>query len=232
MDDDLQNPPEELTKLLMEIEHGNFDLAYGNYEQKKHNRWRNLGAWLVASFYQIVFKSPANPTSFRIIRRELLESIFPYALNFTYIDGLLAWNTQRIGINLVNHKPREHGCTGYSLSKLLNLALNLFTNFSLLPLQMVSLLGVLSSTLGFLGGAYYLLLYISSDIRVPGYASTIVAILMLGGIQLLALGVIGEYLGRLHLNVNKKPQYVVRHMIGNKAAELSRNTVINSDLEK
>lgn len=229
MDDDLQNPPEEITKLLMEIERGNFDLVYGYFEQKKHNRWRNLGSWLVIYFYRTVFKSPVKPTSFRIIRRELLESIFPYALNFTYIDGLLAWNTQRIGNVLVDHNPRAYGCTGYSISSLLSLALNLFTNFSLLPLQLVSFLGILASALGFFGGGYFLFLYLSSDIAVPGYASTIIAILMLGGIQLLALGIIGEYLGRLHLNVNNKPQYVVRQALENNISLSTQNTTNNEN---
>lgn len=213
LDDDLQNPPEEIPKLLKEMECGNFDLVYGNYESKKHDHWRNIGTWLVLYFYKVVFKSSVEPTSYRVIRRELLNSIFSYNLNFTYIDGLLAWNTVRIGRVLVDHSPRGMGSSGYSLSRLMSLALNLFTNFSLLPLQVVSFVGILASTLGLVGGGYYLILYISSDINVPGYASTIIAVLTLGGVQLMSLGIIGEYLGRLHLNVNNKPQYVIRGVI-------------------
>ena len=93
------------------------------------------------------------------------------------------------------------------------LALNLFTNFSLLPLQMVSLIGLLTALLGLLVAVYYLVLYLMSAILVPGYASTIIAILVLGGVQLLSLGIMGEYLGRLHLNVNRKPQYVERQVL-------------------
>lgn len=210
MDDDLQNPPEEILKLIGAIRDSNLDLVYGTYAEKKHEAWRNIGSRLANAFYRVVFKSNHTVTAFRIIRRELLESIFPYDLNFTYIDGLLAWNTQRIGEVRVEHHARASGRSGYSWGKLLALALNLFTNFSLLPLQIVSALGFTVACGGFLGAIYYLLRYLFIGIPVPGYASTIVAVLSLGGAQLLSLGIIGEYLGRLHLNVNRKPQYVER----------------------
>ena len=213
MDDDLQNPPEEIARILAEIERKDLDLVYGNYDQKKHGSCRNLGSWLVNRFYRAVFHSNVTVTSFRAIRRPLLESIFNYNLTFTFLDGLLAWNTQRIGSIKVDHHPRQAGRSGYSISKLLVLALNLFTNFSLLPLQLVSLLGVVTAIGGFALGAFFLAQALFSDVVVPGYASTIVAVLMLGGMQLLALGVIGEYLGRLHLNVNGKPQYCERRIL-------------------
>lgn len=214
IDDDLQNPPEETIKLIAAIECGDFDLVYGDYEDKKHRWWRNIGTNLVTYIYRIVFKSDTRPTSFRIIKREFLSSIFSYNLNSTYVDGLLAWNTEKIGSVRVDHCPRKTGSSGYSLRRLIGLALNLVTNFSILPLQIVSFLGICASTLGLFGGAYYLFLYFSSNIDVPGYASIIIAILTIGGIQLISLGIIGEYLGRLHLNVNQKPQYVVRHTVG------------------
>jgi undecaprenyl-phosphate 4-deoxy-4-formamido-L-arabinose transferase len=213
MDDDLQNPPEEIPKLLSRISMSEFDLVYGRYGGKQHESWRNLGSFLVNAFYRIVFKSKCTVTAFRIMRRELVESILSYNLNFTFIDGLLAWNTQRIGDVLVEHHPRSEGRSGYSISKLIVLALNLFTNFSLLPLQIVSALGFFVAAGGILGAGYYLLRYLFVGISVPGYASTIIAILVLGGVQLLSLGIFGEYLGRLHLNVNRKPQYVERQVI-------------------
>jgi undecaprenyl-phosphate 4-deoxy-4-formamido-L-arabinose transferase len=213
MDDDLQNPPEELPKLLAAIEASDLDLVYGGYVTKEHRRWRNLGSVLVNSFYRLVFKSPVTVTSFRIIRRQLLDSIFSYSLNYTFIDGLLAWNTQRIGQTPVDHHPRRAGRSGYSLSKLTVLALNLFTNFSLLPLQWISVCGLISAGLGLLASVYYLVQYMLSRIVLPGYASIITATLVLGGLQLMALGIMAEYLGRLHLNVNRKPQYVEREVL-------------------
>lgn len=217
MDDDLQNPPEEIPRMLSHIEHNQLDLVYGCPSDRKHAGWRNLGSAIVWQFYRTVFRNPVTPTPFRVMRHQLARSIMFYDLNFTYLDGLLAWCTSRIGAIDVEHHARLEGKTNYSVSKLLTLALNLYTNFSLLPLQIVSGLGFLTACSGFLLGAFYLIQYLFSNITVPGFASTIIAVLILGGVQLLALGVIGEYLGRLHLNVNRKPQYVVRHHKGRAA---------------
>ena len=211
MDDDLQNPPEEIRSLLEQLDATGADLVYGVPASRGHESWRNLGSALVLWFYRIVFKNQVTPTSFRAIRRELVDSVQFYDLNFTFLDGLLAWCSQRIESVEVTHQPRAQGRSGYSIGRLLTLALNLYTNFSLMPLQLVSSVGLLTAFAGFGAGLYYLLLSITANITIPGYASTIIAILILGGAQMLALGIIGEYLGRLHLNVNKKPQYVVRH---------------------
>lgn len=230
MDDDLQNPPEEIPKLLNAIHVSGLDLIYGCFRFKEHNRWRNFGSSLANSFFRFIFKSPARVTSFRIIRRSLMESILSYNLNFTFIDGLLAWNTQRIGTVPVEHHPRHDGRSGYSLSKLATLSFNLFTNFSLLPLQLVSVLGIVSATSGIVLAAYYLLRYFLGRILVLGYASIVIAVLVLGGIQLLSLGIIGEYLGRLHLNVNRKPQYQVREFLASGAlADPSMEAADTSD---
>jgi undecaprenyl-phosphate 4-deoxy-4-formamido-L-arabinose transferase len=139
-----------------------------------------------------------------------VAAILAYDLNFTFVDGLLAWNTQRIGEVRVAHEPRTAGRSGYNLRRLILLALNLFTNFSLLPLQVVSGCGIAVSAIGFLLAFYYLTQALLSHIEVPGYASIIIAVLIIGGTQLLAVGIIGEYVGRLHLNVNRKPQFRVR----------------------
>lgn len=214
MDDDLQNPPEEVPKMLEHIQRENLDLVYGCPDTRSHAAWRNLGASIVWQFYRTVFRNPVTPTPFRVMRHQLARSVLFYELNFTYLDGLLAWCTSRIGAVEVEHHARAQGRSGYSLGKLLVLALNLYTNFSLIPLQVVSVLGFVVATSGFLVGAYYLVQFLAANIVVPGYASTIIAILILGGVQLLALGMIGEYLGRLHLNVNRKPQYVIRQVDG------------------
>jgi polyisoprenyl-phosphate glycosyltransferase len=212
LDDDLQHPPEELPKLLAAIESSRFDLVYGSADRRRHRAWRNAGSWVVQFVYRTIFRTKVSISPFRILRRELLDAMLSYTLNYTFVDGLLAWNTQRIGEVMVEHHPRRNGRTGYSLSKLVVLALNLFTNFSLLPLQLVSLVGLAAATAGLTAGAYYLMQSFSNGISVPGYASTIVSILVLGGVQLLSLGIMGEYLGRLHLNVNRKPQYTIRHV--------------------
>lgn len=212
MDDDLQHEPESIPRLLKRLHETRADLVYGAYDQKRHGRSRNLGSWLVTRFYRLVFKVPIAPTSFRAMRKELVDAILRYDLNFTYIDGLLAWNTQRIDQVVVPHHERSDGKSGYTLGKLVALAMNMFTNFSLLPLQISGGVGFTASVIGLSTGAYYLMQGLLRNIEVPGYASIIVAVMVLGGLQLMALGVIGEYVGRLHLNMNRKPQFTVRRI--------------------
>ena len=213
IDDDLQNEPESIPRLIEVLEESKADLVYGVYDAKQHGRGRNLGSWLVNRFYRLVFRMPVTVTAFRAIRKELVQAILRYDLNFTYIDGLLAWNTRRIEMTTVPHLPRSDGRSGYTTGKLVTLAMNVVTNFSLLPLQLVSFLGVIAAMLGFALGVWYLFAALLTKIQVPGYASIIVAVLVLGGFQLLSLGIIGEYLGRLHLNVNRKPQFTIRQVL-------------------
>lgn len=225
LDDDLQNPPEEIAKLLNQIERDRNDLVYGVYVETQQSLWRRFGSWLATKFHQRVFGVSADVTSFRIFRHEIVDAIQTYQLNFTYLDGLMAWNTQRIGQVTVEHHARKEGSSGYNFTKLFFVALNLLTNFSLLPLQFVSLCGIVAALGGLLTGAYYLIQHLTSTIDVPGYASIIVAVLVLGGMQLLSLGVLGEYVGRLHLNVNRKPQYTVRQVL----ASSSSAEMVSSD---
>ena len=172
--------PEEIPKLLSTIRKSGADLVYGIYKQKKHAAWRNVGSVLVRGFYKLVLKVSHEPTSFRIIKSKLLKSILSYNKNFTYVDGLLTWNTQRIGATEVEHHARLNGKSGYSISRLVVLSLNLFTNFSLIPLQLVSVWGMFVAVVGLMFGGYFLLQSLLSNIAVSGYASTIVAILVLG----------------------------------------------------
>lgn len=219
LDDDLQNPPEEIPRLLEVVQTGGFDLVYGTYARKRHMLWRNVASALMNGFFRLVFGSPVGLTAFRAIRRPLLDCIVGYTPSFVFVDGLLAWNTQRVGHVEVAHEERRDGRSGYSLGKLLILFLNLATNFSLLPLQLVSYFGMVVAAIGIGLGAYDVVKYFMTGFVVAGYASIIVAVLILGGIQLASLGMIGEYLGRVHLNLNQKPQYNERRATG---AGLSR----------
>ncbi len=228
MDDDLQHPPEEIPRLLEAIRASGDDVVYGVPAERKHARWRNLGSALVSAFYRIVFQTQIQPAAFRIMRREVVDAIRSYNLNYTYIDGLLAWNTRRIGQTFVEHRTRGEGTSTYTLGKLLLLSMNLFTNFSLLPLQLVSLAGLAAALFGFTAGGYYLVKYFVSEVDVPGYASTIVAIFVLGGLQLLALGIMGEYLGRVHLNINRKPQFTVRQIVDATASAIDPTSASTS----
>ncbi|MBD3177178.1 MAG: glycosyltransferase [Armatimonadia bacterium] len=217
MDDDLQNPPEEIPKLLDALERGDHDVIYGTPRRSRQNGLRRGGSALVRWFYRKVFRSAVDISSFRLISAEIMPGILRYDLNFTFLDGLLAWHTQRIGSVAVDHMPRAQGSSRYSVAKLVTLALNLFTNFSLGPLQAISIMGMISACLGIAGGLYFLVMRLAGGIAVPGYASIIVASLILGGLQLLSLGVIGEYIGRIHMNLNRKPQFAVRSVEGREA---------------
>ena len=181
IDDDLQNPPEEIPRMLEALKSRHVDVLYGVPPERKHARWRNVGALVVQAFYRLVFRTAITPTSFRVLRRHVAVAICKYDLNYTYVDGLLAWCTDRIGSLEVAHAPRQAGRSGYSLRKLLLLAFNLFANFSLLPLQLVSFMGLIAALAGFSIGGYYLFQYFHSSITVPGFASMIVAVLVLGG---------------------------------------------------
>lgn len=209
MDDDLQNPPEDILKLINKIKQG-FDIVYGEYKIKKHSFLRNLGSHFVQYVYKRIFQVSGNLTSFRIIRRHTAEKILDYKLNYTFIDGLLAWQTKNIGYVLVNHHERTSGNSNYGIGKLLALTFNMITNFSIFPLQLASITGFLFSFLGGLLAIFYALKKIFFDIPVTGYTSIMIAILIFSGVQLVTIGLIGEYIGRIHLNMNQKPQYSIR----------------------
>lgn len=212
IDDDLQIPPEEIPKIFEKIESG-YDVVYGVYEHKQHNAFRNMSSKLIQYAYRRTFNLNLAITSFRIIRREIVQFVRSYEKSFTYIDGLLAWFTQNIGNVTVKHQKRKAGRSGYSLKNLMMLALNMMTNFSIVPLQLASLTGFVFSLTGFFLGSYYILKKIFWGIPVSGYSSLIVAITMFSGVQLLTIGILGEYIGRIHINVSKRPQYAIKDML-------------------
>ncbi len=209
IDDDLQNPPEEILKLITKIKDG-YDVVYGTPIKKKHNAARNIGSYIVRTMYKKIFGISVDPTAFRIIKRKIVEGIINYDKNFTYIDGLIAWHTTNVGEVEVRHDARGMGQSGYSFRKLVMLAMNMFTNFTIMPLQVVSALGLIFSTIGFTLTVGYLIKFLVWGVPVPGFTSIIIGITMFSGVQMLSLGLIGEYLGRIHLNINSKPQYYVR----------------------
>ena len=209
MDDDLQNPPEEIPKLITKVKEG-FDLVYGEYVSKKHSFIRNMGSSFIQLIYKRVFKISNNFTTFRIMRKELLAHLLRYKRNYVFVDGLLVLHTANIGFVPVIHEERKQGQSGYSLAKLLKLSFNMITNFSIFPLQIVSLLGFFFAFLGFFMGAYFVSKKIFFGIPVEGFTSLIITVTIFSGVQLLTLGLIGEYIGRIHLNINQKPQYVIR----------------------
>jgi len=212
LDDDLQNPPEEITKLLKKIEEG-YAVVYGEYVLKKHSTYRNVGSSLVQYLYKKIFDVPGNLTSFRIIRKQVIKGLLEYTKNYTFIDGLIAWQTRNIGYVSVSHIERKKGTSGYTISKLIILSVNMLTNFSIFPLQLATIVGFIMSLLGLVMTLFIIFKKLFYGIPVTGFASTIVTITIFSGTQLITIGLIGEYIGRIHLNVNNKPQYRIREII-------------------
>lgn len=212
IDDDFQNPPEEISKLIDTAEKGNFDVVYSYYERKKHSFFRNLGSGfnnLVAS-YLLGKPRDLYLSSFKCMNRFTVGEVITYKGPFPYIDGLIWRSTKNIGKVLVRHAKREEGKSGYTLRKLVRLWTNMFVNFSIYPLRMSVFLGSIFSVIGVLFSIFLVLDKIAHPNIPLGVTSILVAILIFSGVQLMMLGLMGEYMGKLFLTNNQTPQYIIR----------------------
>jgi glycosyltransferase involved in cell wall biosynthesis len=211
MDDDLQNPPSEALKLLALAESEKCDVVYGIYERKEHAWWRNAGSWLTNRIADFVVDKPRKLylCSFRCLSRFVVDEIVKSRTPYPYIDGLIFQVTQHVGTVRVRHVERAEGESGYSVRKLLRLWISMLVNVSVLPLRLMTLAGMITSALGFLAVIEVVFEYLLH--KTPtGWSSTMAAMLLLAGIQLLLLGIMGEYVGRIYLGISEKPQSVVR----------------------
>ena len=213
MDDDLQNPPEEVERLLAFAQRSGNDVVYTYYEEKQHAAWRNLGSRFTNRVADFVLEKPNGLylSSFRCISAFAVREIIRYQGPFPYIDGLILQVTQNIGRLMVGHLPRASGRSNYTLRRLLRLWMSMFVNFSVMPLRISTITGFVLSGLGAISGAIVIgeaLLYSPPE----GWASLMAAVLLLSGVQLVILGIVGEYLGRLYLTANGKPQSVIREV--------------------
>jgi len=214
IDDDFQNPPEEIMRLVQELEKG-FDVVYSRFEEKQHSTFRNLGSKFNDLTATWLLEKPKNLylSSFKAIRREVVDEIVKYQGPFPYVDGLILRVTTSISSVLVRHNDREEGKSNYTLKKLISLWLNMFINFSIKPLRVFTMLGLgISIISGFLIIYFILekLLYPESS---QGWASIMVAITFFSGIQLMFLGLISEYLGKHYLTTNKAPQWTIKKIV-------------------
>jgi undecaprenyl-phosphate 4-deoxy-4-formamido-L-arabinose transferase len=211
MDDDFQNPPGEVAKLVDEIQRG-YDVVFSCYAAKRHHFLRNLGSRINDWFAVILLDKPRDLylSSFKVLSRFVVDELIKYDGPYPYIDGLVLRFTRNYSRVLVAHDPRREGRSGYTLRKLVSLYLNMFTNFSILPLRLASCAGLASSVLGLALAAYFVIERISNPELPAGWASMIVSLFIIAGIQLFSLGMIGEYLGRLFLKDNGRPQFVIR----------------------
>jgi glycosyltransferase involved in cell wall biosynthesis len=214
MDDDLQNPISEVVKLHDHARSGDWDVVYTYYETKRHAAWRNLGSRFANQVADWLLDKPRGLylSSFRCMSAFVVQQVVRYEGPFPYIDGLVLQATQRIGRIAVEHLPRTLGESNYTMRRLVRLWLNLFVNFSAMPLRVATVTGAAFTVIGVIGAALVVAEALLGDTP-PGWASLMAATLLLSGVQLVLLGVLGEYLGRLFLTVNRKPQAIVREVV-------------------
>jgi undecaprenyl-phosphate 4-deoxy-4-formamido-L-arabinose transferase len=223
MDDDLQNPPEEVVRLYDHTRLGGYDVVYTHYAEKAHDAWRNLGSRFANWVADRLLDKPKGLylSSFRCMSGDAAKAVAEYHGPYPYIDGLLMQVTQSIERLEVRHLPRAHGRSNYTLKRLLRLWLNLATCFSLAPLRLAVWTGAAMAVAGVAGAAATVVEALMT--RTPsGWASLAVALLLIGGVQCLILGIVGEYVGRAFLSSNGKPQSVIRDVARGGRASVER----------
>lgn len=217
IDDDFQNPPEEIIKLVDRLDEG-YDVVYSYYERKHHSWFRNLGSRFTDVAASRLLKKPRDLylSSFKALNRFTIDAIKDYDGPYPYVDGLILRCTRSIGTQLCEHQPRQVGASNYTFRKLVALWLNMFTSFSVSPLRIGAYLGLIMSGLGFLLAIFFVVSWAVGGViseNIPkGWASLIVTLTFFSGIQLLVLGLMGEYVGRVFMTQNNQPQAVVRRV--------------------
>jgi len=225
MDDDLQNPPEEVVRLWRYAKDNAYDVVYTYYADKQHAAWRNLGSRFTNWCADNLLDKPKGLylSSFRCMSAFVARNILEHTGPFPYVDGLIMQVTQNIGRLQVQHLARAEGRSNYTIRRLVRLFMSMFLNFSVMPLRIGTLTGFVMAGLGLL--VFLVILIEALSGRTPqGYASVMAAILLLAGVQLIMLGLVGEYLGRLFLTVNRKPQFIVRDVQRNERASAPEKT--------
>lgn len=214
LDDDGQTPANEVGKLLEKIKDG-FDVVYASYEHKQHSLFRNLGSKVNSKMTEILLGKPKQLmiTSYFAARRFVIEEMIRYENCYPYVIGLVLRTTKNICNVSVSHRLRQEGSSGYTIGKLVNLWMNGFTSFSVKPLRMATYFGIFSSICGFIFLIYIVIAYFLKNSAPVGWSSTMAIMLLLGGVILVVLGIIGEYVGRIFMCSNVAPQYVVREIV-------------------
>lgn len=215
LDDDGQNPPEELIRMLDELKRKNYDVVYGHYIEKKHSWFRNLGSRFNDRIATLMLHKPKDLylSSFKVMNRFLVNEIIKYRGPYPYTDGLIYRVTRNIGQIPVEHRVSQSGQSRYTLRRLVRLWLNMFLNFSIQPLRISVYVGLLASCLSIVALVAILIdkLWITKNVTV-GIPTVLGSVVFFAGIQLMILGLVGEYLGRLYLDHTGTPQYVVRYV--------------------
>ncbi len=213
LDDDGQTPANQVGRLLDAIEKG-ADAVYARYDHKKHSGFRNFGSRVNDMMLRIMLSKPKElfVSSYFAVRRFVVEDMIRYENSYPYVIGLVLRSTKSIVNVDIDHRDRMEGASGYTLKKLLGLWFNGFTAFSVKPLRIATFIGAISACAGLLYGLYVIIrrLLVPIPEAAMGYAALMSAIVFFGGMILLMLGLIGEYIGRIYISMNNSPQYVIR----------------------
>lgn len=220
LDDDGQSPADEIGKLLDELDKG-YDVVYARYQHKQHSLYRNLGSMLNGWMTEIMLGKPKGLylSSFFAMRRFVIDEIVQYDRPYPYLMGLVLRTTDNIGNVDVTHRGRVSGESGYTFRKLLKLWLNGFTAFSVKPLRIATLSGFTLAALGILFGIWIVIKKIVFDVAPVGWSSLAAMIMFIGGMMMIMQGMVGEYIGRIYLSMNRNPQYVIRAVISHDSEE-------------
>ncbi len=214
LDDDGQNPPAEAVRLWEHAVREQLDVVFGHYVVKQHSLWRNFGSWVTTKMTDWALDKPRGfyLSSFRCVSAFVSRQVATYGGPYPYIDGLLLLVTQRIGSIPVRHEARRHGVSGYTFRRLVRLWLSAWLNFSVLPLRAATLVGLCTAAAGLAGLGLVVWLWYVNRGPAYGFGLLMATILIFSGTQLVMLGLIGEYLGRMFLAVNQRPQSVIRRV--------------------
>lgn len=216
MDDDFQNPPEEVARLIEEIGKGH-DVVYSRYPAKRDSLFRNLGSRINDKMANLILQKPAGLylSSFKIINRFLVEEIAKYIGPDPYIDAIILRSTSHIGVVEVRHDKRRYGHSGYTLGKLISLWGNMVVSYSLIPLRFFGLVGAVMTIIGVIVGGMTLWgnLFLPSADQPTDLENLVATTLFFRGFNLFAISVVGEYVGRIFLSFNRDPQFVIRERL-------------------
>lgn len=212
IDDDLQNPPEEINKLIATFEENNSDITYGIYKKKQHDLSRNVISKSVKTANKLFMKGSGDGSSFRLISRRLVDKVLEHNITFIFIDEVMQWYTDKISFVFVKHEKRPYDKSGYNPLKLFFLASNLAYFYTSIPLKIMVYGGMIISFLSFLLALKFVIQKMFFDVPL-GYTSVIVTILFSTSIIVFSLGVIGGYLSRIQLVQNKKPQFDIDEIL-------------------
>ena len=214
LDADLQHPPEEIPKLIEKLDDG-YEVVFGVFKERKHSAFRRSGSqfskWVLSRVLPV---DATNLSGFRALRSYTVSQLKLLSEKSKFLDGLLCWMGYKIGIVEVKHDERYSGKTKYTPLKLVGLWLDMVISFTDFPLKISTIGGLLLGALSLLLALFYLLRYFFYGFSVPGFATIAILVTFFSGVQLLSLGILGEYMGRLNRDVKNKPEYIVRDRLG------------------